>query len=839
MGTDQRALLDAGAVLPADGPGVPEGTDVLTARAYRHPALDDRTVVRLVPGTLGPAEDLALEYLGFAGGQQAAPVGRVLRQSLGFPAWALVNDPDNGHHALAVVKEMERLTRMIATKPGHAKDGFEEIGQRLDRSVPQFLPTYYEQVARLFLGAEARTYATAFFGRARAAEAQHALAVDEDRLREVFVEFAAAGALSAKTLREHAKGLAQRLTPGEALAQFRALCLRRCTAGLAPYAGLLEDLRRLAKAAGADVAAEERVLLAEILATGTVERAAVSFWKAARGALVDIARDDAAVRRRLLSLLPAAGGDGRAEFDGSWLSVLEASGAIDLLLDGTVPAADWLGGWAKHRQRGWGAPSRVAAETPLVARLADRLRAGGQPVPLFSGGSWRTMCDLDLLDACLAAGVPVADPPEQTVLPLSAWLGDRSAGRRDLAAVVADRRFAPMLRAAVEQLAGENDGPAKLLDLVASPLLGPVVADWLSQLAQELSEPFGLPDLDRQLTRLARFEAPAVLASAPDAVAGIRATDPAPALARTLRGGILDELGWPALEDALTRLGGPRPPARGSGSWSPAQSWYKLHDAWPALIVRLDTRVALVGPDEVLQERTLTLPAPTTRSWDEPTVRFVDGQWLVVSGYGDARRGVWSGSPADLFRPTGDLDDRWQRLNTVSMALPGGGRSFGGRPIHPGDTSFGDRHELACDGVSHWAELDGEWWEYDAATGPTAARPARVPRRRAGRGRPGASSCSPPAGCAGPAGPGGLAVRQQGRPARLVGAVRRRRPFADRLLGRRHPQPPVPYTGDPGHWRNGRHGTPLPPLRLPGGAELHPWSPVAGPTLVLHDADGT
>jgi hypothetical protein len=75
-------------------------------------------VVRLVPEAIGPAEDLALEYLGF-GTADSAPVGRVRRQSLGFPAWALVNDPVNGHHALAVVKEMERLTRMVSSKPGH------------------------------------------------------------------------------------------------------------------------------------------------------------------------------------------------------------------------------------------------------------------------------------------------------------------------------------------------------------------------------------------------------------------------------------------------------------------------------------------------------------------------------------------------------------------------------------------------------------------------------------------------------------------------------------------------------------------------------------------------
>src|SRR6185312_10651655 len=107
------------------------------------------------------------------------------------------------HHALAVVKEMERLARLVTTKPGLAKEGFDEIGERLDRSVPHFLPTFCEQAARLFLAAESRQHASVFFGKARAAEQRHALAVDEERLREVFLEFAGAGALSGKALREY------------------------------------------------------------------------------------------------------------------------------------------------------------------------------------------------------------------------------------------------------------------------------------------------------------------------------------------------------------------------------------------------------------------------------------------------------------------------------------------------------------------------------------------------------------------------------------------------------------------------------------------------------------
>ncbi|NEE24619.1 hypothetical protein G3M53_03965, partial [Streptomyces sp. SID7982] len=55
------SLLDAGAILPA-GTTDRDDADTLTARTYTHTALGDRAVVRLVPGTLGEAEDLALEF---------------------------------------------------------------------------------------------------------------------------------------------------------------------------------------------------------------------------------------------------------------------------------------------------------------------------------------------------------------------------------------------------------------------------------------------------------------------------------------------------------------------------------------------------------------------------------------------------------------------------------------------------------------------------------------------------------------------------------------------------------------------------------------------------------
>jgi hypothetical protein len=857
---NERDLLGAGAVLPlataaTGGAGgavdaSAEG-DVLVARGYRHAALDERVVVRLVPEALGEAEDLALEFLGFAG-DGGERVGRVRRQSLGFPAWALVHDPANGRHALAVVKEMERLARLAATRPGHAKDGFDEIAARLDRSVPHFLPTYYEEVARHFLAAESTAYASAFFGKARQAERRHALEVDEERLRDVFLEFAAAGALSGKALREQARGLAERLAPQAAFEQFRTLCLERAAAGLAPYAGMLEDLRRLARTASLDVAAEEVSLLTEILPSGAITRAPLSFWKTARPALISAAGLHHAVRVRLLHLLPAAG-DRSTDFDALWLETLESAGAFELLARGkTDPAeagrtedageaptaARWFSEWAMRRQRDYRQwPGRMLAELRLVERFAAQLVREGNPVRLAMANGRRGIA-LDLLDTCLAAGVPVTDPHATVSLDLGQWLTDDRPGRRDLAAVAADPRFAPLLRAAVERLAQTSDGPADLLTIAGDPVLGPMVGQWLSERAADLERPLGLPELERQLTRLAPFTDPSVLATAPGAAKRIAAADPASALARTLRAGILDELGWPALDEAVERL---RPvPGPGGQPVVTGGDWPQLEDAWPALVVAHGTHVIAVGPDGVLDDRTLTLPAPTTYTWARTVIRWTDGQWLIASGHGDARRATWSGRPADAFRPQGTLQAPWRGAGTVSMPLPGGGRFYGTRPMHVGDSSFGERRPVASDGIAYWVQHENRWFEYD----PAAARRGRasVPAffdSALAEGVPDAVLVEPACRLL-PVRPGLEGSPFGSKDGRLGWWVRydpaARTLTACSVDGSRSPALPCP--GGLDRYRTARGEMPLPPLRLPGTSLYPVVSSYWTDTVRLHGADG-
>ncbi|MFF4943352.1 hypothetical protein [Streptomyces rubiginosohelvolus] len=743
LATEARAasLLDAGAILPA-GTTDRDDADTLTARTYTHTALGDRPVVRLVPGTLGEAEDLALEFLGLARTTEAPVVGQIRRETLGFPAWALVNDPANGHHALALVKDIERLGRQAKTRAGAAKEGFDELGTRLGRAVPHFLPTYYEQVARLFLQAENATYAASFFGKAREAERVHGLVVDEDRQRAVFLEFALAGALTVKALRQYVRDLVARLAPADAWAQFRRLLVERCAAGMPPYAALPQDVRTLVKAAGLDRESAERELVADLIGSPGVVRAPASFWETYGSALTALARADASVRARLLGFFPETFSENGRDTDGEsgWLALLADSGAEELLTalpgssdsaDAAVSPADWLARWEAYRRRNRATSGRSPRTLDLAARMADRLRADGHPVELFQG-RWQPTADLDLLDLCLASAVPVAEPDGEDTgrghqrsngFALGQWLADDEPGQRDLAAVAEHPGFRDLLRRNVGGLGdgrGQRLSDAGMAKVAAHPVLSVLLREWLTRCAEEYTAARGLPGLRIALNKLSPFRA-VVADVAPEAARLLEEHDVVPLLVSTLRTGVFDELGWPALDETYTELAAEA--ATASRRTNNRSQNVGVTGAWPALILSTQERAVVVGPEGVLLRHTLRLP-PSTDQWRTPAFRFVDGELLVIWWEDGKQHGYWSHRPAEVFTVGGEQTPRWGRpslTDEVSVPLPGGGTATGGKALHAGDTTLPPQRAVLADGTGHWREghqgTERVWLEYDPVSG--------------------------------------------------------------------------------------------------------------------------
>ncbi|WP_433380229.1 DNA-binding protein [Streptosporangium sp. CA-115845] len=697
-----RESLEAGAVLPSGTSGGGERAVPLTARAYRHPGLADRVVVRLVAEELGAAEDAAARFLGLEPDGEPVVVGVGLRRSLGFPEWVLVHHPRDGHHALALVPELDRAGRQVKSKPKAALDAYQRLATQLAGAVPHFLPTFLEQAGRVFLSVENTAYAAQLFTQARRAEAEHGLPVDEDRLDEVFLEFALAGALPVKALSAYAKELAGRVPAGEALRRVRRLCVRRTAAGLSPSAQMAAELRRLARAAGRDADAEEQAYLADLLGLPATAGAPPGWWKAHRPALVALARREPAIRGTLLNMMPA-NGDG--EMPALWLEMLEASGAVAGLGADEVPererpadgTAGWLGRFLGIWNPGRWSGSRLPGLYTLVERVAGRLRtelAG-------TGGGVPFKPEPDLLDLLLSLDVPVADPGDGVGLSLESWA--RKEEGRDLLALAADPRFRPAFHHAAYRFYDDTDGRRAVCRLAASPGGRTMLADWVGEVARR-SVATGLPQLPDALRRLTWLPGEALVLAREKVAEAVRA-DLAAELARTLRGGLLDELGWPAWEDAVADLAGPK-----------AVHEIEVADAWPNLIVSGPSQARVIGPEGTVLTHDLR-PAPDD-AWGDPGFHHVDGELLVywhTNGAGDELRGYWHSSAGTVLALEG-TGGKWELdADTVTLPLPGGGRATGAGVLYPGDSTVPRRRRLIGDGTSFWT-WDGDvehWREHD------------------------------------------------------------------------------------------------------------------------------
>ncbi|MFH8533898.1 DNA-binding protein [Streptomyces tendae] len=720
-------LLRAGAVLPPGTTGGGDRAVPVFTRAYRHPGLDDRTVVRLIAddGT-GDADN---GFLGLLPVGEPVEVGVGQHRAMGFPEWVLVRHPSDGHLAMSLVEEMNKVARTVRARAKKARSTYESIGARLAGSVPHFLPTFYEEAGRVFLAAGETAYASQMFVNARKAETAHALPFDEARMDAVFLEFALADAMPTKVLSSYAKGLSSRVPAATAYRHLRGLFVRLAAHGVAPSSPGAADLRRLAKAAvGKNALAEEMAYLREVLPLPGTLKAPPGWWKAHRAALLELTRRDPAARGTLLGLLPS---EWEHEELNEWLDLLERTGAAAGLADASLPAegrspdgtAGWLGRLLEH----CGATERDFAPTglyPLVDRMADTLRAelaaNGAALPAPTG-------DVDLLDQFLALRIPVSDPGGRS-LQLVAW-AEREA-RRDLLALAADTRFHAAFHAGCPLKDWSGEATRTTLALAESPGGRPLLAQWVAAVCREavrmeLAE--ALHAWSSQLETL-RWLPAEVLTTAEQEVRDILASGLSATLARTLRAGILDELGWPAWDEVVAL---PEP--------EEDEERTRVGDAWPHLIVLKDGQARVIGPEGTLLHHTLRLPDREHR--DRPDLRYVDGALLVSWYQSDTHgsQGYWYRADAGTELPPpvpieGDADftylcrsdgsnGKGNGTPPPSLPLPDGGRTTGHGILRQGDTHVPDRRPVIGDGTSYWvrdenaAEGDHTWYAYDPADG--------------------------------------------------------------------------------------------------------------------------
>ena len=705
-----NTLLDAGALVPIKTKiKNTDHVDEISARVYRHPGLGDRPVVRLSADKLAQGDDLEMEFLGFDSPEVVGPLAYRRRQALGFPGWALIHDPDHARYALELVKEFKKAARKAKAKPGHGYDAFVEIAKRLGKSVAHFLPSFWEQVGREFILIGNSTYASRAFGKAREAEKVHALKVDEKIRQDAFLEFALAGGLSNKALTEYGKELQTSLSGPEAWKIFRELCVRRTLGGMPPWTSLPNDVKPLITGAKLDVDAEMKLLLAEILESPAMNRAPMGFWKSCSSYIQELAATNDRVAGILLNLLPETSRWDKSDV-WKWLELLDEWNVLpNAWKDGVSEDAGPHGGPAAWFSR----LSTVSDEPPqrlfdILKSLAPKLKKDKKAVKI-SVEQWRShTINVDLLDLALELKVPLEDPPEQVTLSLTDWArpGDDAKDRpRDPVFVHQHKVYGKLLEKAVPEAAGQAEFEAAAQGKSA---LAAARKNWLMGLIDQL-ESGGLPGAEIALNHLQGKTGRETYREFPEAYKKLQSIDLAPVLARTIAGGVIDEYGWPIVEQITEKLGknGKQP--------------VRIYGRFPYAMVTDGLKVVVVNTEEVVLEHELQIPKKAKLD----DLMFYDGQLLVyyeMSSY--QSKYYWSSNPK---KTTECYHFAREQIGGAVVDLKDGGTFIGRKAVHAGDADNPDTpNHFLYDGEHFWKFdwFEGEYGlrEVDPKTGKEGRR---------------------------------------------------------------------------------------------------------------------
>ncbi len=709
-----EAQLAAGGLVPVKARVDPRAVEQVVARRYGGAPLGERVVVRLSAERLGPAEDLAMEFLGLRALGESSPIAQQQRRALGFASWALITHPENAKDALVLVKRIKAAGRKAKSKPGHAWDEFMAMANELNRSVKDFLPPFWEEAARIYKDLGNVAYAGRALSKALEAERVHALKVDRGRRRDAVLEFALGGCLSGKALAEYAKDLQNQFPPDEALETLRDLTIRRTTGGMPPIASAAKDLARLAQAAGKDPDAEVESMLQQVIASSAMSRAPLQFWLSVKKNVARIIKRDPAFAVWLLVHTDPQASYYSESPVWKWLELLDQWQVLDYLAkpaEELPPEVEIPGGRARWLGRLIGVESSPDKRVfEIVEKAAPAIRAEGQPIALEPGKGYReNQIDVDVLEQCFALGLQIADLPRRCELNFDGWLRadqDHPCRNSSLEHLLADERFRDRVLAAMPQLVQrkatqvEKQSYGRQLPVcrsfsAAASGHAAVEALWLQFLESEAErlEHGGLYDVEQTLSRLSGCVDRQTGERFPELTQRIGAVDMAAALQRTLIGGVLDEYGWAELDAADDQQRIP--------SFERRKACTFAH--FPVLSVVRDDRVDVFSASG--HEQRGSWPRKTTLELEDVLPVGSDTMLLYRDSAKDYNlRIAWLSDPETEY----DTDKYYVYWSSTSLMQHGDGVFMGAHVLQPGDQKLPDSSPWFSDGERFWRPQESQ-----------------------------------------------------------------------------------------------------------------------------------
>lgn len=683
-------------------------TEPVVARTYGGEPLGDRVVVRLSADRLGPAEDLAMEYLGLEPRDVSAPLAKQTKRALGFANWALTYYPENAKYALGLIKRIKATARRAKTKPGHAWDEFVEMAGELNKSVRHFLPTFWEEAGRIFKDVGNPTYAGRSLGRALEAERVHALDIDREHRRDAVLEFTLSGCLSGKALSEYAKDLQTQFDPSEAYATLRDLVVRRTRGGMPPTGNLGKDLLRLLKATDLDANEEMEAVLMEIIPAPSMSRAPMQFWKSVKSYVKRlVSKSETFAIWLLVHTEPQSRYSGDSMV-WAWLDLLDECGALPFIWKPELPAEPEVpggrAGWIARLARVETSPPKRLLE--LIESTADVIKREGKPCPLFARGKWRgPRLDADVVEAFLDLEIETDAPDEGAMLDFDGWLRadiDHSRRNSSLENIIAHEQLGFAFRRALPELLrftgestrtgyhyGRTVAARRSFSEAAEAHQG-VIDAWWQHLDRQLKrvESGGVPDAEVGLENLRTAISTKGAKRFPELLERLEKIDLVDNLHRTLVAGVLDEYGWDAFDKAAAQT--PLPVSRGYSDKS-------LYWPFPHVAYCSNGQVVIVHPDKAAKPRDLQLAK------SQHLLGLIPVQDDVLVYFRDSER-EWAEFIRWMSDPQTDSKQRENRYHVAPQCVVAkdDGVVAGGRSIRPGDTSIERPNKFFHDGERFW-----------------------------------------------------------------------------------------------------------------------------------------
>ena len=592
--------ISAGGIAPlADG--VPAHTDRLIALSF---TINDRLLVRLIPEKLNQAETLTLGSLGVSAGA-SRPVGAAASRAVGFPAWPIINDPDNAHHALNLVGDLEWARRNAQNNAKRVKERFDALVVTLTSSAPHFVPTLLEELARIFYGAGNVQYARQYFGKAREVERAHALPVDNDRHQSVFVEFAVAGVVGARELTAEASAALERSdNPADAFDYMLNINAERIRAGVAPYAFLPRDMRKIGKAAGLSADEVDDKLFDSILGLKGFNNAPAGFFNSVVTSLSRYARTRPDAREILLSSCPD---EMTIE---KYLTLLDNAGALVELRENKDALAEWVINLCEN-------VSYSSFDEPSPRLINEILAAGtalqGQEIrPVWYN---TTLSVLDALAECSVVWKGIEDEERYINISWSEWFNpDYDSTRRSLDFLASD----PVLALQLARNLSGHDLQSHLDLILVHDGATKILMQKIDMLVAEREGQKGsVPENSRFLTHNAEYYAqPELYAAAPERLDALFSFDAAEQFQAAMNMGILAELTWPLFEQEYARL---------AENLSSKDYEIEVFESYPAVSLVAEKDCEILDGDQIVINA--EMPAQYE---DVDAVRLVGNQAMVT-----------------------------------------------------------------------------------------------------------------------------------------------------------------------------------------------------------------